>query len=282
MKFPIKKTFKYIYLNSLNSKLIGKLLSTKTEPKKNLKITSTDKILLISPHPDDEIISCGGLIQIALKNQAKIKIIYITNGGNNPISIISQKKSLKNKNFIKLGKQRFQEAHLATKVLGLNSKNLIFLDYPDGEIKHLYHKNHQSKKYTKKNLLNNLKKIFNRYQPNIIIIPNLKDKDNDHQTVDSLTQEVIADLKIKPKIYTFLVHYPFYPPLKKIKINESLYPPKKLCNLNNWYSLKLSQKEETIKLRALQQNKSQLNHKKTRNFLESFIKKNEIFQKINP
>ncbi|MEI6121822.1 MAG: PIG-L family deacetylase, partial [Opitutae bacterium] len=42
------------------------------------------RILILAPHPDDECLGTGGLIQQALAKGAKIKVIFITNGDNNP------------------------------------------------------------------------------------------------------------------------------------------------------------------------------------------------------
>ena len=108
----------------------------------------TDRVLIVSPHPDDDIIGCAGVIQRALKAGAKVKVVYITCGDNNPFSIISYDDlfsfirnnkmvwlaelivSWKDR-FIALGNTRMQEAINAEKVLGLDEKDLTFLGYPD-------------------------------------------------------------------------------------------------------------------------------------------------------
>jgi len=38
------------------------------------------KILIVSPHPDDEVIGCGGLIAKALSNGAKVFVLYMAVG----------------------------------------------------------------------------------------------------------------------------------------------------------------------------------------------------------
>ena len=38
----------------------------------------SDRVLIISPHPDDDIIGCAGVIQRALKAGAKVKVVYTT------------------------------------------------------------------------------------------------------------------------------------------------------------------------------------------------------------
>lgn len=42
-------------------------------------VLKKDKILIVSAHPDDEILGCGGTIS-KIKNTNKIKIIFLTNG----------------------------------------------------------------------------------------------------------------------------------------------------------------------------------------------------------
>ena len=37
-------------------------------------------ILIVAPHPDDEVLSSGGLIQKAVKSGKSVHIIYLTNG----------------------------------------------------------------------------------------------------------------------------------------------------------------------------------------------------------
>ena len=284
MKFPIKKILNYLILRLLNPICIQNQVLNKTKLKNFPKIIPTQKILIIAPHPDDEIISCGGLIQKIIKNKAKIKIVYISNGENNLISLISQIKQKKPLNTTKLGNKRISEAKKATKILGLSSNNLIFLGYPDSYIKNIYSKKHflykNQKQYTKANLTKKLKQIITNYQPNIIITPHPKDKDPDHQNTTLFVQKIIKNLNSKPQLYTYLIHYPFYPSSKKLQINTTIFPPQKLYQTHNWYSLKLSTQQKQNKLIAINQNQSQISNRYSRNFLNSFIKKNEIFQKI--
>jgi LmbE family N-acetylglucosaminyl deacetylase len=296
----IKKLLIYLLLRISNSSLTGKQFSKKIKLKKFPQISSTDKILIISPHVDDEIICCSGVIQTALKNQAEVKVVYLTNGDGNPISVLSQKKICKPNKFIELGEQRIKEAKMATSLLSLSPNNLLFLGYPDGGIKSMYSTNYmipfvspttklnfspylnsfQSKqKYTGKNITHNLCQIFKKYQPTIIFAPHFKDKDFDHQGANLFTQKIIKKLKNKPQVFLFLVHYPFYPSSIKFKMDASIYPSKKLSSSDCWYSLPLSKTQKQNKLNAIKQNFSQTNTRYSKKFLESFVKNNEIFEK---
>ena len=42
------------------------------------------RILILAPHPDDESLGTGGLIQQALAAGAALRVLFITDGDNNP------------------------------------------------------------------------------------------------------------------------------------------------------------------------------------------------------
>ena len=76
-----------------------------------------DRVLICSPHPDDETICCGGVIQQALAAGAKVKVVYLTNGDANELAFIVYEKRLtfKKGEFLHMGEVRMQEAIAATK-----------------------------------------------------------------------------------------------------------------------------------------------------------------------
>lgn len=92
-----------------------------------------DRILILAPHPDDEDIGCGGVIQRALKAGSQVKVMYLTNGDHNEFAFIVYEKRLvmRNSAFVAMGKVREEEAKKAMKLLGLDESDLIFLGYPD-------------------------------------------------------------------------------------------------------------------------------------------------------
>ncbi|MDD5409274.1 MAG: PIG-L family deacetylase, partial [Candidatus Omnitrophica bacterium] len=53
-----------------------------------------ERVLILSPHPDDEAIACAGVIQRALEAGAKIKIVYLTNGDHNELAFIVYEKRI--------------------------------------------------------------------------------------------------------------------------------------------------------------------------------------------
>src|SRR6478736_5359349 len=47
-------------------------------------ISRTDRILYFAPHPDDESLGGGGLIQHAVGVGAAVKVVFLTDGDRNP------------------------------------------------------------------------------------------------------------------------------------------------------------------------------------------------------
>lgn len=87
-------------------------------------------VLVIAPHPDDEVLGCGGLIARALQSGQGVSVLFLTDGsashpGHPALDATS------------LAALRRREAREAAAVLGLAADRLAFLDLPDGTLPHL-------------------------------------------------------------------------------------------------------------------------------------------------
>ena len=92
-----------------------------------------ERLVIVAPHPDDEVLGCGGLIQQAVAVGADVRVIYLTNGDHNQMAfkLYSGRLHLSPRDYFKFGEQRRTEALAATSLLGLQPQQLIFLGYPD-------------------------------------------------------------------------------------------------------------------------------------------------------
>nr|MBP6330775.1 PIG-L family deacetylase [Dokdonella sp.] len=52
-------------------------------PHPQIEIDPCDRVLVLAPHPDDEVLATGGLIQQALAAGAALRVIVATDGDNN-------------------------------------------------------------------------------------------------------------------------------------------------------------------------------------------------------
>ena len=70
------------YIKNIKSKIICntyfKILRKVNSVRPKLLESSLDNILVIAPHPDDDVIGCGGVL--AANRGKRIKIIFITDG----------------------------------------------------------------------------------------------------------------------------------------------------------------------------------------------------------
>ena len=73
-------------------------------------------ILIVAPHPDDDVITAAGVVQRAHERGEAVVIVYVTNGDGNGQSV---------------GTIRQSEAVTGQSRLGTREDHLIFLGYPD-------------------------------------------------------------------------------------------------------------------------------------------------------
>ena len=128
-----------------------------------------DKILVIAPHHDDEILGCGGFIKKSVDSGNSVAILFITSGWS---GIKEKKMSTQEKINIREG-----EAKKANGILGV--KKLIFLRKEDRAI------------YADKKLLIDIVRIIQKVQPQIMLCPHKDDADFEHKIINRLTKEAI-------------------------------------------------------------------------------------------
>jgi N-acetylglucosamine malate deacetylase 1 len=93
-----------------------------------IRITSND-VLVLAPHPDDESFGCGGTIKQIASSGGNVDVVFMTRGENGagdndgPVAPAMQER---------LARQRSQEAGLACGVLGV--RTVIFLPGRDGHL----------------------------------------------------------------------------------------------------------------------------------------------------
>ncbi len=113
-------------------------------------------IMVFAPHPDDDIIACGGSMAKHLRQGNQVQVVYLTSGEAG-----SHKYSKE-----ELAVIRKEEARRATASLGI--KQISFLGMPDGYIS-----------YTRNNLLT-LVNIIRSERPSLIYVPHAQEAVRDH------------------------------------------------------------------------------------------------------
>jgi len=83
-------------------------------------------VMIFSPHPDDDIIGCGGALAFLSGRGNRLIVVYLTNGEKGTFDTSMSSFSL--------ARIRRQEAAAAYRSLGFADARLIWLGYHDGEL----------------------------------------------------------------------------------------------------------------------------------------------------
>ena len=84
--------------------------------------------MLIAPHPDDEALACSVILQRAVRAGAAIRIVYVTDGDDNPWPqrALERKWRLSASDRKRWGKLRRAEALAALRVLDIGPADIQF------------------------------------------------------------------------------------------------------------------------------------------------------------
>ncbi|RPI27143.1 MAG: PIG-L family deacetylase, partial [Chloroflexota bacterium] len=105
-----------------------------------LSLQGVERVLIIAPHPDDETIGAGGLIQAARSRGAEVRVVIVTNGDGQAFAPLALNHCLlpRTKDYVALGERRQKETVNALGLLGLVQEDVHFLGYPDRQLATLW------------------------------------------------------------------------------------------------------------------------------------------------
>ena len=189
--------------------LITALRSSRLELKEN--------IVIIAPHPDDEVLACSGLIEQCLSSKKNVSVIILTQGERTHSECCSEKETIINRSKLTIN---------ALAILHLPIQNLYRLKFPDGgvsaqceETKELY-------------------RLLNVIKPDTIFIPHPFDRWSDHIEAGNLIKEFYQE-ETGILIYEYCVWFWYWfhntPKLK----------------WKNSFILKMGEDERRLKCRAI-------------------------------
>lgn len=99
----------------------------------DIRFAQHDRLLVVAPHPDDETLACGELILSALAAGAAVRVVFATDGDNNPWPQrwIEKRWQIGAKERQRWGERRRGEAAQALRILGDGLIESRFLGRPD-------------------------------------------------------------------------------------------------------------------------------------------------------
>jgi LmbE family N-acetylglucosaminyl deacetylase len=158
--------------------------------------------MVIAPHPDDEALACSVILQQAVRAGAAIRIVYVTDGDDNPWPqrALERRWSLSPSDRKRWGKLRRAEALAALRVLDICPADVQFLGLPDQGLTDLLLRDCDR-------ALRRITRVIDDWSPTDILAPSLFDIHPDHNAVAVMMRLIFADF-LTPRIsqWNYLVH----------------------------------------------------------------------------
>jgi LmbE family N-acetylglucosaminyl deacetylase len=145
--------------------------------------------MLIAPHPDDEALACGVILQQAVCAGAGIRIVYVTDGDDNPWPqrALERRWRLSASDRKRWGQLRRAEALAALRLLDIQAGDVQFLALPDQGLTDLLLRDCN-------NALTRLTQVIDDWSPTDILAPSIFDIHPDHNAVAVMMRVISADL----------------------------------------------------------------------------------------
>jgi glucosamine-6-phosphate deaminase len=169
------KTLDYFENLQKNTDIFG---NTK-KPDIDKFISSSDKILIFSPHPDDDVIGLGGTMQKF--NTNNVKVVYMSPGTG------GYDKTVYDHN------PRFNEALLSLKTLGYNKNNIEFMKLPF----------YTNKVPISENDYHKVTELVTKFKPDHIFVCDDIDPNKTHLKCYEIIKNSLHNIQLDPLIWLY-------------------------------------------------------------------------------
>ncbi len=170
--------------------------------RETLTFTPADRVLIVAPHPDDESIATGGLIQATRAAGATVRVLVLTDGDANiwPQRWIEKRWRIDTVARTRWGARRRAEAIAAMAILGLSEQDAIFLGLPDLGLTDLLMRNDAD-------TVDRLRRTIGEFAPSQVVLPSLADRHPDHSAAYVLVRVALRKQDSPlPRLWSFAVH----------------------------------------------------------------------------
>jgi LmbE family N-acetylglucosaminyl deacetylase len=175
-----------------------------------------NQVVIVAPHPDDEVIGCGGLIARLVAAGHTPHVVFMTGGegshkgccDTDAPTIISARRALTRKSL---------------SLLGLPEDHIHELNFPDGQISEAHPE------------MTSLKKLLAQLHPDCVFVPHWGEGWPDHVRTAQIVQQ---QLSAEVHLYEYCVWMWYYNVWRHL-------------DWNNAFRLKMTEEEYTKKMRAM-------------------------------
>jgi LmbE family N-acetylglucosaminyl deacetylase len=263
-----------------------------------LTVDASTRLLVVAPHPDDEVLAAGGLLQRVRAAHGAARIVYLTDGDGFPqgVKATEGREDVKPSDFRQYGSTRKEEARAAMRRLGIPADALTFLGFPNEGLSRLltaywsdrrppftspYTRRDRPKKsevledgakFRGEDLSQEIALVIGAFKPTIVLTPRQQDQHVDHCaawffTIDALGDVMRVAPDVKADLLTYVIHFDSWP------YDEDV--PRLRVGPSGWLRMPLTPAEVGTKLDAIRKYKTQMLVMDS--FLEAFAKPSEVF-----
>ncbi|HEY6940616.1 PIG-L family deacetylase [Dokdonella sp.] len=166
-----------------------------------LPLSVQDRLLVVAPHPDDETLAAGELVQAALAAGATVRVLYATDGDNNPWPQrwIEKRWRLDGTARERWAQRRRQEAAVALAALASDRAiDVRRLGWPDQGLTDALMREDAS--------VAALRAELDAFGPTHVVMPSLHDRHPDHSALHVMLELALLRRARPCQRLTYLIH----------------------------------------------------------------------------
>lgn len=260
-------------------------------------MNSLNRLVVVAPHPDDEVLGCAGSILQELEKNISVSVFYLTNGDANRAGVYLDNHRFfpTASQYVLYGQMRQKEAAQALSILGVAAQDSYFFGLPDlglhvlqrPTFTHTYCSRFTKAQavpyddavqphlpYTREAALSAIRSLLSELQPTQLLLPSPADSHSDHRACTALLLEAITQSGISPEVYAYPIHSPHWPKPAGNTITLPLLAP--TFRQSEWQNVPLTTAQTRQKLEALQAYASQFRVPLLGKLLYSLVRSNEL------
>ena len=207
----------------------------------SVSVERGERLLVIAPHPDDETLGAGGLIQRVLAAHGTVRVVLVTAGDGYVEAVQHETGELRPRapEYVAYGERRLREARAAMREFGHGRVSLEVLGFPDGGLARLLRAHwrrdlpdrsptteavhppypealDRNVAYDGDDLRRELVRVLRESRPTTVVFPDPLDRHPDHRATGLFVLLALGDRLGQgariPRLLAYLVHWPGWPP----------------------------------------------------------------------
>jgi LmbE family N-acetylglucosaminyl deacetylase len=272
-----------------------------------LDVPTGIRLLVVAPHPDDEVLGAAGLIQRVHREQGRVEVLYLTSGDGylEGVETTTGKVKPQPHDFVAYGETRLHESANALHAILLPPRAATFLGFPDGGLASLLGTYWSGQKpfispytgdsrtpyreatdpgseYSGVALEREVTLAVARFHPDWIAVTGPWDIHPDHCSAYRFTMRALERRKKgdagPSTLLVYTIHRPDWP--GSASERPLTPPPGVTLHAGSWRSLELRTAELERKGAALQQYVTQMDIMAV--LFRAFVRSNELFAVVSP